>query len=69
MAKTVCPICDTPMPGDWTEYPSYPFCTKRCKLIDLGRWLNEDYKIPDAAPPRDASTAPDGDGTASTGSS
>jgi len=69
MAKSVCVICSTPMPGEWTEYPEYPFCTKRCKLIDLGRWLNEDYKIPDAAPPRDASTAGDTDGAASDGNS
>jgi endogenous inhibitor of DNA gyrase (YacG/DUF329 family) len=67
MAKTVCVICSTPMPGQWTEYPEYPFCTKRCKLIDLGRWLTEDYKIPDASPPRDASTPGDDDGQAGTG--
>lgn len=41
-----CPICDTPIPGHWQDYPEYPFCTRRCKLIDLGRWLSEDYKIP-----------------------
>ncbi|MGL6072556.1 MAG: DNA gyrase inhibitor YacG [Fimbriiglobus sp.] len=45
-----CPICDHPMPANWMEYPEYPFCTKRCKLIDLGRWLSEDYKIPDNKP-------------------
>jgi len=33
------------MPGNWTEYPQYPFCTKRCKLVDLGRWLKEDYRV------------------------
>jgi len=69
MAKTVCEICGAPMPGEWTEYPAYPFCTKRCKLIDLGRWLSEDYKIPDAAPPRDASTPGDAADPASAGSS
>jgi endogenous inhibitor of DNA gyrase (YacG/DUF329 family) len=25
--------------------PNFPFCSERCKLIDLNRWLNEDYKI------------------------
>lgn len=25
--------------------PYRPFCSKRCKLIDLGQWANEDYKI------------------------
>ncbi len=24
----------------------YPFCSNRCKLIDLGKWLDADYKIP-----------------------
>ena len=27
-----------------------PFCSQRCKLIDLGGWANEDYKIPDTKP-------------------
>ena len=45
MNKVRCPICDTLMPGNWTEYPEYPFCTKRCKLVDLGRWLGEGYTV------------------------
>jgi hypothetical protein len=37
--------------------PFFPFCTERCKLVDLGRWLGEEYRIParrdetDDAPP------------------
>lgn len=23
-----------------------PFCSERCRLIDLGRWLNEEYSLP-----------------------
>jgi endogenous inhibitor of DNA gyrase (YacG/DUF329 family) len=23
----------------------YPFCSKRCKMIDLGKWIDGDYKI------------------------
>lgn len=53
-----CPICDTPMPGNWQDYPDYPFCSKRCRLIDLGRWLSEEYRIADAAPDEDRSTPP-----------
>lgn len=50
-----CVICESPMPAPWTEYPHYPFCSKRCKLIDLGRWLSEDYKV-DTPADRDQST-------------
>jgi hypothetical protein len=44
----LCPICKTPVP----EPPSgevrspYPFCSERCKLIDLGRWLDGKYQVP-----------------------
>jgi hypothetical protein len=27
------------------EWPEFPFCSRRCKLIDLGRWLKEAYAI------------------------
>jgi endogenous inhibitor of DNA gyrase (YacG/DUF329 family) len=27
------------------EWPDWPFCSKRCKLIDLGRWLGGTYRI------------------------
>jgi len=30
-----------------------PFCSERCKMIDLGDWANENYKIPDNKPPED----------------
>jgi endogenous inhibitor of DNA gyrase (YacG/DUF329 family) len=29
-------------PKDW---PEWPFCSPRCKLIDLGRWLDGSYRI------------------------
>jgi endogenous inhibitor of DNA gyrase (YacG/DUF329 family) len=29
-----------------TDNPYRPFCSERCKLADLGRWLNEDYRLP-----------------------
>jgi hypothetical protein len=47
------------MPGDWSEYPDYPFCTKRCRTIDLGRWLSEDYKV--SAGPADDLSSPKSD--------
>lgn len=30
---------DIPLP------PNFPFCSKRCKSIDLGKWFNEEYRI------------------------
>jgi len=45
MNKTTCPICTAAMPGDWTEYPDYPFCSKRCRLVDLGKWFSEEHAI------------------------
>jgi endogenous inhibitor of DNA gyrase (YacG/DUF329 family) len=54
-----CPICKKPVPDDDASRPkAYPFCSDRCKLIDLGRWLDGKYQIPveDPAPgarPRD----------------
>jgi endogenous inhibitor of DNA gyrase (YacG/DUF329 family) len=27
------------------EWPEFPFCGKRCRTIDLGRWLGETYRI------------------------
>jgi len=38
-----------------TDWPFFPFCSRRCKLIDLGRWFDERYRIeseeePDASP-------------------
>ena len=46
MSKVRCLICDTPMPGSPQEYPDYPFCSRRCRIIDLGRWLGEEYRVP-----------------------
>ena len=31
--------------------PYRPFCSPRCKGIDLGAWANEEFRVPDAAPP------------------
>jgi endogenous inhibitor of DNA gyrase (YacG/DUF329 family) len=45
MSKVRCPICDAAMPGNWADYPDYPFCSKRCRTIDLGRWLGEQYTV------------------------
>lgn len=39
-----CPTCKKPVV--WEEVATKPFCSERCRLLDLGKWLDEDYKIP-----------------------
>jgi endogenous inhibitor of DNA gyrase (YacG/DUF329 family) len=60
MQQVQCPICDAAMPGNRKDYPDYPFCSRRCRLVDLGRWLGEGYRVggPDAD---DRSTPADAD--------
>jgi endogenous inhibitor of DNA gyrase (YacG/DUF329 family) len=43
-----CPICKKPVvaPTDSETKSAYPFCSERCQLIDLGRWLDGKYQIP-----------------------
>ena len=46
MISVRCPICQHLMQGQGpTEWPDYPFCSARCKLIDLGRWFDERYRV------------------------
>lgn len=39
-----CPVCNTTISLETT--PTAPFCSDRCRLIDLGRWLEESYAVP-----------------------
>ena len=45
MEQVRCAICDAAMPGNRKDYPDYPFCSRRCRLVDLGRWLGEGYRV------------------------
>ncbi|MBX6423675.1 DNA gyrase inhibitor YacG [Thermosulfurimonas sp. F29] len=38
-----CPICGRPT--SWRKNPYRPFCSERCKLVDLDRWFSEEYRI------------------------
>ncbi len=40
-----CPSCRRPA-APRAENPAWPFCSDRCRLLDLGRWLGEEYRIP-----------------------
>jgi len=50
-----CPICQGPAAAA-AQNPSFPFCGNRCRVVDLSRWLNGDYRVPvsdedDESPP------------------
>ena len=39
----LCPVCGKP--AEFNAPPVGFFCSERCKMIDLGKWLGEDYRI------------------------
>jgi len=44
-----CPTCAKPV--EWSEAQRWrPFCSERCKLVDLGSWLDESHRIPGNEP-------------------
>jgi hypothetical protein len=49
--------------------PAFPFCSERCRLIDLGRWLGEEYRIPAEDQSGDEAGGGDGDAAVPTGRS
>ena len=44
MLEVKCPICKTPAPYHGNEFR--PFCSARCKLLDFGAWIDEEYALP-----------------------
>jgi endogenous inhibitor of DNA gyrase (YacG/DUF329 family) len=41
-----CPICKRVVPDAPPDFGPRPFCSTPCKMIDLGNWLSETYRIP-----------------------
>ena len=52
-----CPICGKP-----AEPRHHPFCSPRCADVDLGRWLNEEYRVLTNETPGDLSDEASGGG-------
>ena len=40
--KLRCPICKKAVTSSAVDFP---FCSDRCRLIDLGRWVDEEYRV------------------------
>jgi endogenous inhibitor of DNA gyrase (YacG/DUF329 family) len=60
---SVCPICRKQLPVLDADAPYRPFCSERCKTIDLGSWLTGNYRIsrPLEEEELDSGTSPDED--------
>jgi len=39
-----CPTCGKPV--EWKDNPVRPFCSERCQLVDLGKWVEGEYCVP-----------------------
>ena len=52
--KVACPICKKAVPGTSQDFP---FCSERCRLIDLGKWASGKYVV--SSPVHDISDAID----------
>ena len=53
MIDATCPICGRRIQGQGqalSDWPQFPFCSPKCKLIDLGRWMKGSYEIPAEEP-------------------
>lgn len=42
-----CPSCKKPVATRAAGNDTYPFCSRRCRFVDLGRWLGEEYRMPE----------------------
>lgn len=67
MPSTPCTTCGKPVPSAKSDRPRwYPFCSQRCKLIDLGKWFNEEYRVSDPIKPSETiEDLPDGEARSS----
>jgi hypothetical protein len=52
-----CPICKQSV--TWEGNPFRPFCSERCKLLDLDNWLEERYRVPARSDTGDEDAAED----------
>jgi hypothetical protein len=51
-----CPVCKKPT--DSSVHADFPFCSERCRLMDLGNWAAERYVISDPASEEGSAASP-----------
>jgi endogenous inhibitor of DNA gyrase (YacG/DUF329 family) len=55
MIQGRCPTCSKSYRvKSLSDLPSFPFCSPRCKLVDLGRWIDGKHTIPGPSMPQKA---------------
>jgi hypothetical protein len=54
-----CPTCKKPA-APLAENKAFPFCSARCQQVDLGKWLNEEYRMPAEDADDDPEGTPEG---------
>jgi uncharacterized protein len=54
--KRNCPICRKPTDSETDA--DFPFCSERCRLLDLGNWASEKYRISEPVIDESAPEAP-----------
>ncbi len=55
MKRVACPRCGQAAILS-PDNPWRPFCSERCRTIDLGKWAAEEYRVPEASAPREGET-------------
>ncbi len=59
-AVVACPRCGKPV--EWVPENRFrPFCSERCRKIDLGAWAAGEYRVPGTEEPKEPGSAPGGD--------
>lgn len=58
MPKQICPACKSEFAASHPPPPEFPFCSPRCKMVDLGRWFTGQYSIARPVTDEDLSSLP-----------
>jgi hypothetical protein len=60
-----CPTCGVRFASEGSK--AVPFCSERCRQVDLGRWLSEQHSLPRIPDPEDDEPPPEGDALGANG--
>lgn len=55
-----CPTCGKQV--EWKDNPFRPFCSERCQLVDLGKWVEGEYRVPGEPLPQEPKESIEHDG-------